>query len=62
MSTSIHHPITNNILALKGHIMTWPSHVPGNLVTAVSWHAIGVHYHVSQVILFLWVLVLTLVI
>src|SRR5882724_13568475 len=61
MSNSIHHPITDDLLAVKGHITTQPSHMPGNLIAAVSWHAIGVHYHVSQVILFL-VLVLTLVI
>ena len=58
MSTSIHHPITDDLLAAKGHLTTRPSHMPSNFVTAVSWHAIGAHYHVSQVNLSLWVLVL----
>ena len=58
MLTSIHHPITNDLLAVKGHLMTQPGHVPGNFITAVSWHAIGTHYHVSWVNLSLWVLVL----
>jgi len=62
MSNSVHHPITDDLLAIKGHITTWPSHVPGNLIAAVSWHAIGAHYHVSWVDLSLWVLMLTLVI
>jgi len=58
MSTSIHHLITDDLLAVKGHLMTWPSHVPNNLVTAVSWNVIHAHYHVSWVDLILWVLVL----
>ena len=62
MSNSIHHSITNDLLAVKGHITTWPSHMSGNLITAVSWHVIGAHYHVSLVDLSLWVLVLTPVI
>ena len=62
MSNSIHHPITDDLLAVKGHITTWPSHVPSNLITAGSWHAIGAHYHVSRVNLSLWALVLTPVI
>ena len=59
MSTSVHHPITDDLLAAKGHLTTQPSHVPGNFVTVVSWHVIGVHYHVSWVDLSLLVLVLT---
>ena len=62
MSTSIHHPITDDLLALTSHLMTQPSHVPGNLIAAVSWYAIRVHYHVSQAVSPLWNLVLTLVI
>ena len=62
MSNSVHHTITNDLLAMKGHIMTWPIHVPSNLIAAVSWHVIRAHYHVSQVDLSLWVLVLTPVI
>ena len=61
MSTNVNHLITCDLLALQGHITTCPSHVPGNLVTAVSWHVIGEHYHVSQAVMFLWALVLTLV-
>jgi len=55
-------PITDDLLATKGHLTTRPSHVPGNFVAAVRWHAIRVHYHVSRVDLSLWVLVLTPVI
>ena len=62
MLTSVHHPITNDLLATKGHLTTQPSHVPGNFITAVSWNAIRAHYHVGQVNLSLWVLVLTPVI
>jgi len=62
MLNSVNHLITDDLLAMKGHLTTQPSHVPSNLITAVSWHVIGVHYHVSQVDLSLWVLVLTPVI
>jgi len=62
MLTSVHHSITYNLLALTGHLMTQPSHVHSNLIAAVSWYAIGVHYHVSQAISSLWDLVLTCVI
>ena len=58
MSTSVHLPITDDLLALKGHLMTHPSPVLGNLVTVVSWHVIGQHYHISRVASFLEILVL----
>ena len=58
MLTSAHPLITDNLLALKGHLMTRLSPVLGNLVTVVSWHVIGQHYHISRVASFLEILVL----
>ena len=45
-------------MAIKAHPLTCPSHIPGNLIAVVSWHAIGELYHVSRSLLYLWIWVL----
>jgi len=48
MQAAISSAMANDLMAIKAHLMTQPSHVPWNLITVVSWHAIGELYHVSQ--------------
>src|SRR5882724_1292415 len=58
MQAAVSNAVTNDLMAIKAHLSTCPSHVPGNLVVAVSWHAIGELYHISQSPLYLWIWVL----
>src|SRR5882724_4166046 len=48
MQEAISSAMADDLMAIQAHLTTRPKHVPGNLVTAVSWHAIGELYHVSQ--------------
>src|SRR5882672_4662894 len=48
MLTLLNHNFTLEMIALEGHLQTWPSHVIGNMVALVSWCAIGDHYQVSS--------------
>jgi len=52
------HAVADALLAINAHLSTRPSHVPGNLIVVVSWHAIGELYHVSRSPLYLWIRVL----
>src|SRR5882724_1231254 len=58
MQAAVSNAVTNDLMAIKAHLSTCPSHVPGNLIVAVSWDAIGELYHVSQSPLYLWIRVL----
>jgi len=58
MSTSIHHLITDDLLAVKGHLHDPAQPCAWQPIAASELHAISAHYHVSQVNLSLWVLVL----
>src|SRR5882672_3510484 len=48
MSTLPNRNFTLEMMALKGHLQTRPSHVNGNLVALVSWCEISDHYQVSS--------------
>ena len=48
MQAAISSAVADDLMSIKAHLMTQPNHVPGNLVTAVSWQAIGELYHVSR--------------
>src|SRR5882724_3238088 len=48
MQAAISSTMANDLMAIQAHLTTHPKHVPGNLITAVSWHVIGELYHVSQ--------------
>src|SRR5882724_7515112 len=54
MQAAISNAVANDLLAIEAHLQARPQHSPSNLVVAVSWHAIGELYHVSQLSLFLW--------
>src|SRR5882724_2809368 len=54
MQAAISNAVANDLLAIEAHLQARPRHSPSNLVAAVSWHAIGELYHVSQLSLFLW--------
>src|SRR5882724_3952295 len=58
MQAAISNAVTNDLLAIKAHLLMHPSHIPGNLVAAVSWHVIRELYHISQSPLYLWIRVL----
>jgi len=48
MQAAISNAVANNLMAIKAHLQMQPSHVPGNLITGVSWHAIRELYYMSQ--------------
>ena len=48
MLTNASHDLANDLMAIWAHLQTQLSHIPGNLIAAMSWHAIGELYHVSQ--------------
>src|SRR5882724_858743 len=58
MQATVSNAVTDDLLAIKAHLSTHPSHIPENLVAAVSWHAIGELYHISRSPLYLWIRVL----
>src|SRR5882724_10981531 len=58
MQAAISSAVANDLMAIQAHLTTHPKHVPGNLVAAVSWHAIGELYHISWSPLYLWIWVL----
>jgi len=60
MQSAFSNAVTNDLLAIKAHLSTCPSHIPGNLIVAVSWHAIRELYHISWPPLYLWIRVLNL--
>ena len=47
MQAAVTNAMADNLMAIWAHLMTFPKHVPGNLIAMVSWHAIGELYHVS---------------
>src|SRR5882724_1499711 len=47
MQAVVSSAVTDDLLAIQAHLTTHPKHVPGNLITVVSWHAIRELYHVS---------------
>ena len=49
MSTLPNCNFTLELMALKGHLQTWLSHVACNMVALVSWYVIGDHYQVSSI-------------
>ena len=54
MQAAVTNAMANDLMAIWAHLMTHPKHVPRNLVTTVSWHAIGKLYHVSWSLLGLY--------
>src|SRR5882724_7044183 len=48
MQAAISNAVVDDLMAIKAHIQARPSHLPGNVIACVSWHAIGTLYHVSQ--------------
>src|SRR5882724_6439602 len=48
MQAAISSAMADDLMAIQAHLTTHPKHIPGNLITAVSWHAIGELYHVSR--------------
>ena len=54
MQAAISSAVADNLMAIQAHLTTHPKHIPGNLVTAVSWHMIGELNHVSRLPLELW--------
>src|SRR5882724_285174 len=54
MQAAVSSAVANNLMTIQAHLTTCPKHIPGHLVTVVSWHAIGELYHVSQSPLELW--------
>ena len=48
MQAAVSNAIADDLMAIKAHLTTRPKHTPRNLVAAMSWHAIGELYHVSQ--------------
>jgi len=47
MQAVISSAVADDLMAIKAHLTTHPKHTAGNLVAAVSWHAIRELYHVS---------------
>ena len=60
MQAAVSNAVADDLMAIKAHLSTCPSHLPGNLIAVVSWHAIGELYHVSRLPLYLWIQVLNL--
>ena len=58
MQAAISNAVANDLLAIKAHLLKHPSHIPGNPVVVVSWHAIRELYHMSRLPLYLWIWVL----
>src|SRR5882724_8657065 len=58
MQAAISNAVADDLMAIKAHLSMPPSHIPGNLVAAVSWHAIGELYHICWLPLYLWIWVL----
>ena len=54
MPAAVSSAVANNLMAIQAHLTTHPKHIPGNLITTVSWHAIRELYHVSWLPLGLW--------
>src|SRR5882724_3180617 len=54
MQAAVSDTVADDLMAIRAHLSTCPSLVPGNLVAAVSWHAIGELYHVSRWLVSLW--------
>src|SRR5882724_10239523 len=48
MQAAVSSAMADDLMAIQAHLTTCPKHIPGNLVTAVSWHTIGELYHVSR--------------
>src|SRR5882724_4374046 len=48
MQAAVSSAVADDLMAIQAHLTTCPKHVPGNLIAAVSWHAIGELYHVSR--------------
>src|SRR5882724_6215456 len=54
MQAAVSDAIADDLMAIRAHLSTCPSLVPGNLVVVVSWHAIGELYHISRWLVSLW--------
>src|SRR5882724_6222741 len=54
MQAAVSDAVADDLMAIRAHLSTCPSLVPGNLVVVVSWHAIGKLYHISRWLVSLW--------